>query len=54
MSILRCDKHDLRYDTDFREVCPVCEAESNPVEILRAIVGTLLKCGIDVTAKEIK
>lgn len=27
MSVMRCDKHDRHYDTDFVESCPVCEIE---------------------------
>lgn len=27
MSIMRCFRHDLDYDSDFREECPACENE---------------------------
>ena len=26
MSIVRCDKHDRAYDSDYTENCPACEA----------------------------
>ncbi len=39
MSIIYCEKHDRRWDSDFKEDCPMCENEPNPslLEILRLI-----------------
>lgn len=28
MSIMRCDSHDLTYDSDFNVECPMCEDEA--------------------------
>ena len=27
MSIIYCDKHDIRWDSDFKEQCPACESD---------------------------
>jgi len=27
MSIIYCDKHDLKWDSDFKSECPACENE---------------------------
>ena len=29
MSIMRCEKHDRFFDSDFVEECPVCENEED-------------------------
>lgn len=36
MSIIRCEKHDRNWDSDFKEECPLCEIES---PISKAIEG---------------
>ena len=27
MSIIYCEKHDIRWDSDFKEQCPQCESD---------------------------
>ena len=34
MSIIYCEKHARRWDSDFREDCPICENEEKPIEPL--------------------
>lgn len=36
MSIERCCKHDLSYDTDFIEECPACEREDFEANVTAA------------------
>lgn len=28
MSIMRCQKHDIQFDSDFNVECPLCEGET--------------------------
>ena len=39
MSIIYCEKHDLRWDSDFKSECPACESEPTIAELAQEIVS---------------
>lgn len=44
MSIMRCEKHGVEYDSDFIEECIECITDANMLELS-------MKGGIDLNAK---
>ena len=51
MSIIYCEKHDLRWDSDFAEVCPRCEIEADADEYLAGSFPTAPNTASQVNAE---
>lgn len=43
MSIMYCEKHDTKWDSDFLSECPVCENEHEEVDVDAALIEALIR-----------
>lgn len=51
MSIIYCERHDLRWDSDYKSECPMCEAEPTPEEAAEATV-TIYDSAVELVRRE--
>lgn len=46
MSIIYCERHDLRWDSDFKGECPMCESEPTADEEIKPYGPTVYEAAV--------